>query len=543
MANPNCQCQLIVWGPAADLKFEPDIDPGEPQKLVRASFREIFVAVGGAQQYNGRITLVPKGNQPSPPGRWSLETLSRMGQAKPLLEFREIDVLPMFTGKAPVMGPWNTTLIGPETTCDTYHRFQFRAPQNIEPNHPDDPFDFYRIRLKWPHDVPDRDAAICIVSAKVLRMRESLPDEDEGIIIVGVEDEDERRKRRTTFLNMVNPGGGLDNLPIAGFINDGFDPDCAYQKLNQAQKDKLHVLHKAGWRFATKDDGSTSYGGLDMGGRDVSNIDVEIEDSDWSERMASGEDVQWIDDRWGVDFDNKMLYIDAGDCDTGATIVGELLKKMKEPVAGGIDKTDFHAGMDKWAQFGGGLGDIQDLLSAGIVDQRRWSQVGYLNKEKILGALQSGIVEVAGSFVLTAGFGALGQVLKLFKIAKAMRSMRGVLAGKRLDAGLFAQKTFSPTFAEKGLLQGAKFDDVVKALKNGNLKVDAMGIDYITKAGRTYIVNTRSAMALQRAGISRSQWKVLNRTGMKVYEDRVAAQLARNGMKWGDGVADPAMAK
>lgn len=37
-------------------------------------------------------------------------------------------------------------------------------------------------------------------------------------------------------------------------------------------------------------------------------------------------------------------------------------------------------------------------------------------------------------------------------------------------------------------------------------------------------------IALQRAGISRSQWNAVNRTGQEAYEARLTAQLRRNNL-------------
>lgn len=55
-------------------------------------------------------------------------------------------------------------------------------------------------------------------------------------------------------------------------------------------------------------------------------------------------------------------------------------------------------------------------------------------------------------------------------------------------------------------------------------------IDVIVRNGNTLILNTRSSQVLIRAGIPRSQWTVVNRTGVREYERRLTAQLKRNGL-------------
>lgn len=57
-----------------------------------------------------------------------------------------------------------------------------------------------------------------------------------------------------------------------------------------------------------------------------------------------------------------------------------------------------------------------------------------------------------------------------------------------------------------------------------------MPIDYIVREGNTLILNTRSAQALQAAGIPRSAWTAVNRTGQEMYEAMLTGQLQRNGL-------------
>lgn len=55
-------------------------------------------------------------------------------------------------------------------------------------------------------------------------------------------------------------------------------------------------------------------------------------------------------------------------------------------------------------------------------------------------------------------------------------------------------------------------------------------IDVIVRDGNTLILNTRSSQALIRAGVPRSAWNVVDRTGQAAYEARLTGQLTHNGL-------------
>jgi hypothetical protein len=60
--------------------------------------------------------------------------------------------------------------------------------------------------------------------------------------------------------------------------------------------------------------------------------------------------------------------------------------------------------------------------------------------------------------------------------------------------------------------------------------VKELPINVVVRDGNTLISNTRSAQALTRAGIPRSDWNVINRTGDPFFENLVSGQLGRNGL-------------
>jgi RHS repeat-associated protein len=108
---------------------------------------------------------------------------------------------------------------------------------------------------------------------------------------------------------------------------------------------------------------------------------------------------------------------------------------------------------------------------------------------------------------------------------KGMNASEGVLA----DAN-FAQRTFSEAFSAKGAFSGETVSSVANALKSGELAATDVPVQYIVRDGNTLILNTRSAQALEQAGIPRSQWKTVNMTGNKAAEARLTQQLKNNNL-------------
>lgn len=97
-----------------------------------------------------------------------------------------------------------------------------------------------------------------------------------------------------------------------------------------------------------------------------------------------------------------------------------------------------------------------------------------------------------------------------------------------LDAANYAQKTFGKYFSAEGKFAGQTVDDVAKQLISGALKASDVPVDYIVRNGNILILNTRSSQALTQAGIPRSQWTVVNRTGQEQFEAMLSGQLKRN---------------
>ncbi len=81
-------------------------------------------------------------------------------------------------------------------------------------------------------------------------------------------------------------------------------------------------------------------------------------------------------------------------------------------------------------------------------------------------------------------------------------------------------------------------DDLVAAIKDGKINPSQLPVDYVVTAdGTKLILNTRTSVALDRAGIPKSEWYGTNQTGqlvpdpppgVKTFDDLARPQLERN---------------
>jgi len=122
-------------------------------------------------------------------------------------------------------------------------------------------------------------------------------------------------------------------------------------------------------------------------------------------------------------------------------------------------------------------------------------------------------------------------------IATTKGGAGGVRAKGTLEGANYAQKTFGSMFSKSGVFAGRSVDDVAGALRSGAMKPSEVPIDFIVRDGNKLILNTRSAQALEAAGIPRSQWNAINRTGQEMYENMLSGQLQRNGLT-SEGIAN-----
>ena len=111
-------------------------------------------------------------------------------------------------------------------------------------------------------------------------------------------------------------------------------------------------------------------------------------------------------------------------------------------------------------------------------------------------------------------------------------------AAGALDNAAFAQKTFSQTFSSGGRFAGQTIDDVAAGLRSGAMKPADVPIEFIVRDGNSLILNTRSAQALQQAGIPRSAWNAIDMTGDAAAQARLSGQIQRNGLT-SQGILNP----
>jgi hypothetical protein len=104
----------------------------------------------------------------------------------------------------------------------------------------------------------------------------------------------------------------------------------------------------------------------------------------------------------------------------------------------------------------------------------------------------------------------------------------GVDSNNPLVDANFAQRTFKETFSAGGKFAGKTIDEVAELLRQGKLTPADLPLEYLTKNGQTVILNTRSAEALRRAGISRELWRGIDIAGDDAALQRLAEQLRRN---------------
>ena len=123
------------------------------------------------------------------------------------------------------------------------------------------------------------------------------------------------------------------------------------------------------------------------------------------------------------------------------------------------------------------------------------------------GVVRQGIADAAGSILSSEAGGA----------AATEASLR------------FTQTTASPTF-RNGPFAGRTIGDLAGALRSGAVKPSELPVDIISRGGNKLILNTRSALALIRGGVSPAEWVVNDVTGNPFFEQILSERLAGNSL-------------
>ena len=70
----------------------------------------------------------------------------------------------------------------------------------------------------------------------------------------------------------------------------------------------------------------------------------------------------------------------------------------------------------------------------------------------------------------------------------------------------FSQQTASPRFNLEGSYTAQTVGSLAAGIRNGSVSASDIRVEYVNLAGNQLIVNTRSALALTRAGVPQSEW-------------------------------------
>jgi hypothetical protein len=151
-----------------------------------------------------------------------------------------------------------------------------------------------------------------------------------------------------------------------------------------------------------------------------------------------------------------------------------------------------------------------------VVDKAQswWNDTNSAQKAEDLGRLVFGGLATAGiAKPLESGASFL------------LRSGEGV---GDIGALRFTQTTASPVFSDEGIFAGRRISELAQDLRGGVMAPEQVPVEYIVRDGNPLIVNTRSALALQRADIPQSGWNLIDRTGVPEVETRITERLLKN---------------
>ena len=124
----------------------------------------------------------------------------------------------------------------------------------------------------------------------------------------------------------------------------------------------------------------------------------------------------------------------------------------------------------------------------------------------------------------------------------------GIAPGSAVGAGaIYAQVGHSERFSSAGIeffkntlgTTLRTIDEMASAIKAGKIDPGSVPIQTITRNGQQYILNTRSATALERAGVPRSKWRGVDMSKDKAANDRLNSQLRRNRITCGSAHGCP----
>ena len=95
----------------------------------------------------------------------------------------------------------------------------------------------------------------------------------------------------------------------------------------------------------------------------------------------------------------------------------------------------------------------------------------------------------------------------------------------------FSQMTASPVFSDEGAFAGKTIGQLAEDLRSGAISPKDVPVQVVDGAdGVKLIVNTRSSLALTRAGIPQSSWNIIDMSANQAARANIADRLFRNGL-------------
>lgn len=129
----------------------------------------------------------------------------------------------------------------------------------------------------------------------------------------------------------------------------------------------------------------------------------------------------------------------------------------------------------------------------------------------------------AGSTVFMGGTGAIRSAG-----TATLRAEAEAVVANNVGPLRFTQTTASPMFSEEGAFAGRRVADVAADLRTGVMTPSQVPVEFVVQDGNSLIVNTRSSLALQRAGVPQSEWTLIDKTSVPEVQARITERLLRN---------------
>jgi YD repeat-containing protein len=155
--------------------------------------------------------------------------------------------------------------------------------------------------------------------------------------------------------------------------------------------------------------------------------------------------------------------------------------------------------------------------------------LGFGSLDATLGALGLSAASGAGSIAVSSGAAATTAVVanaagnECSAIGEAAEA-----AAEGAESLAFSQTTASAAFSAEGSFAGKTIGGLAGELRSGAVAASDVPVKFVNIGGNSLIVNTRSSLALMRAGIPQSGWTLINATATDAAS--IEARLLSNGL-------------